>query len=74
MSTRHLGWDCVSIDCPACVYDELYNDIGMSILKLIAWLESPHAEKDLEDKANVVRLKEELEQSQKRMAKAFLGS
>lgn len=61
------------IDCPACIYDQLYTDMGNGIAKLEAWLASPHADKDLEDKAMVVRLKEELESSQARITKAFLG-
>jgi len=63
----------VSIDCPACVYDELYTDMGVALAKLDAWLASPHAEKDLEDKAMVVRLKAAIEEAQKQMGKAFLG-
>ena len=63
----------MSAECPACIYDQLYTDMGFAIAKLEAWLASPHAEKDLDDKAMVVRLRDALEKSQELIAKAFLG-
>lgn len=57
-------------DCPACVYDEIYQDLGLAITRLEAWL--ARTEKGTYNRPEARKLMWALQASQAILAKAFV--